>query len=71
MISHLQATCGGLHSLDVLSLQNKMQRYHLNIEGIPEYINKLKDAQYNVERANKPITDATLVIVEMNVMLSA
>ena len=45
MIAHLQVICWGLHTLDVLALQNEMQQYHLNGEGIPEYVNTLEDAQ--------------------------
>ena len=70
MLAHLQAMCGGLHSLGVLALQNKMQRYHIDIKSIPGYIKKLKDVQAKAERANNPITDATLVIIATNVMLS-
>ena len=45
LLKHLQAMCVGLHATDVLNLQNKMQTYHEYMEGIPDYINKLKDAQ--------------------------
>ena len=69
MLAHLQATCGGLHDLDVLSLQNEMQQYHLDCEGIPEYVNALEDAQDKVERPNNLITDATLDIIATNAML--
>ena len=37
--------CVGLHATDVLNLQNEMQTYHEDMEGIPKYINKLEDAQ--------------------------
>lgn len=45
LLDHLQATCTGLHALYVLTLQNEMQTYHQEVEGIPEYINMLKDAR--------------------------
>ena len=45
LFSHLQAGCTSWHALDLLALHNKMQRYHLEVEGIPEYINMLEDAQ--------------------------
>ena len=63
-------TCGGLHTFDVLTLQNKMQRYHLDSEVISEYINDLKDAQAKAERANNPITKATIIIIATKAMLS-
>ena len=42
---HLQVGCTGRHALGLLALHNEMQRYHLEVEGIPEYINMLEDAQ--------------------------
>ena len=45
MFAHLQARCTGRHALDLLELHNEMQRYHLEVERIPEYINMLEDAQ--------------------------
>ena len=71
ILAHLQATCGGIRALYVLVLQNDMQHYHLYSKGIREYINKLKEAQAKSERANNLITDATLVIIATNAMLSA
>ena len=44
LLTHLQVGCTGLHALDLLALHNEMQRYHLELEGIPEYINILRDA---------------------------
>ena len=63
--------CGKIRALDVLYLQNEMQKYHLEFDGIPEYINALEDAQYKAERANNPITNATLVIITKSTMLGA
>ena len=45
LFSHLQAGFTGRHALDLLALQNEIQRYHLEVEGIPKYINMLEDAQ--------------------------
>ena len=45
IFSHLQMGCTRRHDLNLLDLHNEMQRYHLKVEGIPEYINMLKDAQ--------------------------
>ena len=36
LFAHLQAGCTGRHALDLLVLQNEMQRCHLEVEGIPE-----------------------------------
>ena len=69
MLAHLQATCMGLHALDFIALQNKMQRYHINCKGIPEYINDPGDAQDKAEWANNPITNTTLIIIATTPML--
>ena len=45
IISHLQAGCTGRNALELLALHNEIWRYHLEFEGIPEYINMLEDAQ--------------------------
>ena len=36
LLKHLQAMCVGLRATDVMNLQNKMQTYHGNMDGIPE-----------------------------------
>ena len=36
LLSHLQAGCPGRHALNLLALHNEMQRYHLEVQGIPE-----------------------------------
>ena len=45
LLAHLQAGCIGRHTLNLLALHNEMQRYHLKVDGIPEYINMIEDAQ--------------------------
>ena len=45
LLAHLQAGCTGCHALDLLAMHNEMQHYHLKVDGIPEYINMLEDAQ--------------------------
>ena len=47
-----------------------MQFYHLDSKGIPEYNIEIEDAQSKVERANNTITEATLVIIATNAILS-
>ena len=39
------------------------------MEGIPAYINKLKDTQNQSNRAGNPITDPTLLLFAANAML--
>ena len=54
---HLTTTSVGIHALDVLTLQNAMQQYHIEYESIPTYINALEDAQKQLGRAGITITD--------------
>ena len=68
-LDHLQATCGGLHVINLLALQGEMQIAHKECDGIPEYIHALEDAQYKAERAQVPITDTMLMIIATNAML--
>ena len=62
IFARLQVGFTGRHALDLLALHNKMQRYHLEVEGIPEYINMLKDAQRQAVRAGRTIADETLLL---------
>ena len=48
-----------------------MQRYHLEVKGIPEYINMLEDAQRQAGRAGHTITDETLLLFASTVMLTS
>ena len=68
---HIQSICGGLHAIDVLALQNEIQEYHTDSEGILEYINTLETAQNKSKRGtgNNPITDANLLLIATNAML--
>ena len=53
LINHLQDQCMGRHAIDILALQDKLRGYHLEYEGIPEYIIALKDAQRCAKRAGE------------------
>ena len=46
-----------------------MQRYHLEVEGIPDYINMLEDAQKQVGQTVQTIADKTLLLFERTAML--
>ena len=71
LFAHLQAGCTGRHALDLLALHNKMQRYHLEVKGIPEYINMLEDAQRQAGRAGRAISDDTLLLFASTAMLTS
>ena len=57
-------------ALDLLVLHNEMQRYHLKVKGIPEYINIIKDAQRQAGRAGRTISDKTLLLFASTAMLT-
>ena len=44
LFAHIQTGCTGRHALDLLALHNEIQRYQIEVKGIPGYINMLKDA---------------------------
>ena len=71
LLAHLQAGCTGRHALDLLALHNEMQRYHLEVKGIPEYINMLEDAQRQAGRAGRAISDETLLLFASTAMLTS
>ena len=71
LLAHLQAGCTVRHALDLLALHNEMQRYHLEVEGIPEYINILEDAHPQAGRAGRAISDDTLLIFASTGMLTS
>ena len=48
-----------------------MQRYHLEVEGIPKYINMLEDAQRQAVQAGQTIADETLLLFASNAMLTS
>ena len=48
-----------------------MQHYHLKVEGIPEYINMLEDAQLQAGRAGRTIADETLLLFASTAMLTS
>ena len=71
ILAHLQSICGGFQEIGVLALQNEMQDYHTDNQGILKYINALKAAQKKPKcgMGNNPITDATLLLIATNTML--
>ena len=48
-----------------------MQRYHLEIEGIPEYINMLEDAKRQAGWSGRTIADETLLLFASTTMLTS
>ena len=70
LLARLQAGCTGRHSLDLMVLHNEMQRYHLEVEGTPKYINMLEDAQKQEGRSRRTISYETLLLFSSTSMLT-
>ena len=71
MFAHMRAGCTNRYALDLLALHNEIQRYHIEVEGISEYINMLKDAQRQAGRAGCTITDDILLLFARTAMLTS
>ena len=48
-----------------------MQFYHLEVDGIPKYINMLEDAQWQAGWAGQTIADETLLLFASTTMLTS
>ena len=46
--------CVELHVTDVINLQNEMQTYHEDMEGIPEYIKKNQGCPEKIQPGRQP-----------------
>jgi len=71
LIEHLDANCGGLHPVDLINLPTEMMSFYATAEGIPEYINKLEDAQHKLARANLPMQDVQLLAIASTAVLAS
>ena len=71
LMDHLDANCGGLHPVDLINLPTEMMTFYATAEGIPEYINKLEDAQRKLARANLPMQDVQLLAIASTAVLAA
>ena len=58
LMDHLQSICGGIHAINILTIQNEMRECHKESKSIPEYINSLSTAQKKTKHGmgNNPIT---------------
>ena len=71
LFAHLQAGCTGRHALNLLALHNEVQRCHLEVEGIPEYINMLEDTQRQAVLAGRTIVDKNLLLFASTAMITS
>ena len=61
ILAHLQATCGGTHAIDMVTLLQDMAKCHEEAPGVVEYINMLEDAQKKAKKAERTIDEKTIV----------
>jgi hypothetical protein len=71
IISFLNANSGGLHAIDMISLRTNMHQYYVQVDGIPQYIIMLEDAQKKATRAGMPIANIKLVMMALAAVLAA
>jgi hypothetical protein len=71
IISFLDANSRGLHAIDMISFRTNMHQYYIQADGIPQYINMLKDAQKKATRAGMPIANIELVMMALAAVLAA
>jgi hypothetical protein len=71
IMAFLDANSGGLHAVDMLTLQTNMHGYYAQADGIPQYIIMLEEAQKKAKRAGMPIADIELVMMASAAVLAA
>ena len=67
----LDANNGGLHAIDMISLCINMTQYCVEVNGIPQFIVMMEDAQKKAKQANMPIADVELVMMTSATVLAA
>ena len=73
LITHLQRHATGRYAFDVLALMDQIRQYHLEYEGVPEYINALEDAQKMkavLDKSNEIADDTLLLIASTSILKS-
>ena len=73
LLTHLQRHATGRHAFDLLALMDQMCQYHLEHEGVPEYINALEDAQKMTALSDESndIADGTLLLIASTLTLKS
>jgi hypothetical protein len=71
MLQHLATSTAGLEATDILTLVMEMQGWWEEDPRIPEYINRLEDAQKKANRAGLAITNKRLAATASKSLLSA
>ena len=67
----LDANSGGLHAVNIITLRTNMIQYYVQVEGIPQFIVMMEDAQKKVKQAGMPIANVKLVMMASAAVLAA
>jgi hypothetical protein len=67
----LDANSRGLHAVDMILLCTNMHQYYVQVDGIPQYIIMMEDAQKNAKRVGMPIANVELVMMASAAVLAA
>jgi hypothetical protein len=70
-LDHLSLSSGGLEAMDIVHFQSAMLGWWAEDPRIPEYINRLKEAQKKSARTHLPIMDDWLAAIATMSLLSA
>jgi hypothetical protein len=71
MLDHLATNMPGLEATDIITLSVEMQSWWQDDPRVPEYINRLEEAQKKAVRANLPISNAWLAATASLSLLTA
>jgi hypothetical protein len=71
IMSLLHANSGGLHTLNMISLCTDMMQYHMQADGIPQFIVVMEEAQKKAKRAGMPIANIKLIMMALAAVLAA
>jgi hypothetical protein len=71
IMSLLDANSGGLHALDMILLCTDMMQYHVQADGIPQFIVMMEDSPKKAKQAGMPIANVELVMMASAAVLAA
>jgi hypothetical protein len=71
IMSLLNTNSKGLHALDMILLCTDMMQYYMQVDGIPQFIVMMEDAQKKAKWAGMPIPDVELVMMAFVAVLAA
>jgi hypothetical protein len=71
IMTFLDANSGGLYATNMISLRTNMHQYYMQVDGIPQYIVMLEDAQKKAKWAGMPIANIKFVMMALVAVLAA